>query len=163
MIRSVKLQDSVKICKIYNYYIANSIATFEESPVDLKVMKKRISETIVKLPWIVFDDNNGIAGYAYAATFRPRHAYRFTIESTVYVATQAMGRGIGTALYRELMKRLCDLEIHSVFGVIALPNDASVALHEKLGFNKVAHLKEAGFKFNRWIDVGYWQLIFSAE
>jgi phosphinothricin acetyltransferase len=100
------------------------------------------------------------AGFAYASKWKGRCAYRHTAETTVYVARSHWRCGVGKALYMQLLELLQHARIHAAIGGIALPNDSSVALHERLGFVKVAQFKEVGFKFNRWIDVGYWQRLF---
>ena len=124
----------------------------------LTEMARRIEEAAsATLPWLVAEREGRIVGYANARKWRPRSAYRFSAEVTVYVAPDCMRLGIGSRLYEELFPSLRARGIHAVMGGIALPNEASVALHEKLGFSKVAHFKEVGFKFNKWIDVGYWQ------
>jgi len=159
MIRNAIPEDSKEICNIYNHYISNTIITFEEEPVTVKEMQRRIMEITKKLPWIVYTENDTILGYAYASEWKSRCAYKNSVESTVYVRTEKEGKGIGTLLYRELIKKLSELKFHAVIGGIALPNNSSIALHEKLRFEKVAHFKEVGNKFNKWIDVGYWELI----
>jgi L-amino acid N-acyltransferase YncA len=111
-------------------------------------------------PWIVAESEGRIVGYAYATQWRERRAYRFSVESTVYLASDAIGAGIGSALYASLLDRLQQLDVRCVIGGIALPNSASVALHEKLGFVKVAQFEKVGWKQDRWIDVGYWQKVF---
>ena len=103
---------------------------------------------------------DGVAvGYAYATKWRVRNAYRFSVEKSVYLAPEKAGKGIGTALYEALLTRLRDGGYHLAIGGIALPNRASVALHEKLGFEQVAQFREVGLKFNQWTDLGYWQLV----
>ena len=108
------------------------------------------------LPWLVREVDGRIGAYAYATPWRPRSAYRFSVEVTVYVADDARGQGHGRALYTELFAQLKALGRHAVLAGITLPNDASIALHEAMGMTKVAHLPEVGFKFGRWLDVGYW-------
>ena len=98
-------------------------------------------------------------GYAHASAWKGRYAYRHSAEASVYLAAGETRRGIGTKLYERLLSALAELGMHAVVGGISLPNDASVAFHEKLGFQKVAHFPEVGFKFDGWIDVGYWQRI----
>ena len=98
-----------------------------------------------------------VVGYAYAGPWRTRAAYRFAVETTVYLDRNRTGHGLGRALYGRLLADLRELGFRCAMGGIALPNDASVALHERMGFVKVAHFREVGFKFNRWIDVAYWQ------
>ena len=159
MIRQVRASDSSAIMDIYNEYILNSISTFEEQPIDAHEMKKRIEVVITKYPWLVYEENNELLGYAYATQWKSRIAYRHTAESTVYLKQEVMTRGIGTTLYKELIHQLRARGIHAVIGGISLPNAPSIGLHEKMGFEKIAHFKEVGFKFNKWIDVGYWQLL----
>ncbi|MDE2498275.1 MAG: N-acetyltransferase, partial [Xanthomonadaceae bacterium] len=91
---------------------------------------------------------------------KSRSGYRFTVESSIYLSPTQVGRGFGSALYQSLLEDLRARNIHCVIGGAALPNVASAALHEKLGFTKVAHFRENGFKFGHWIDVGYWQILF---
>jgi phosphinothricin acetyltransferase len=122
-------------------------------------MARRIGGVTEKWPWYVWEEQNAIAGYAYAGIWKERSAYRFSVESTVYVAENRLRRGIGAALYRALLPELKLRGAHYVIGGIALPNHASVGLHERLGFEKIGHFKEVGFKHGRWVDVGYWTLI----
>ncbi|MEM6525201.1 MAG: arsinothricin resistance N-acetyltransferase ArsN1 family B [Bacteroidota bacterium] len=159
MIRSATLKDAIPITEIYNYYILNSVATFEEIEVTAADMGRRIQEVTSKLPWIVYEEDSSILGYAYATKWKSRSAYKNTVESTVYIKPGAHKKGIGMRLYQELMDKLKALKLHTVLAGITLPNEASVALHEKLGFIKVGQLKEVGFKFEKWVDVGYWELI----
>ena len=145
---------------IYNHYVLQTVVTFEEEPVTSDEMSRRIDEVrAASLPWFVAERADAIAGYACASRWRARSGYRFSSEVTVYLAPEQGRRGIGSALYAELLSALRGSGLHAAIGGIALPNDASVALHEKFGFRKVAHFDQTGFKFNRWIDVGYWQLI----
>ena len=159
MIRSCEKSDAAAICRIYNHYVRNSIATFEETPVTDKDMVQRIRTVIDHLPWLVWEQDEAITGFCYASPWRARSAYRHSVETTVYLSPEFARRGIGAQLYRELVSRLRSLDIHSAMGVIALPNPASVAVHEKTGFRKVGHLHEIGRKFDQWINVGYWQLL----
>jgi L-amino acid N-acyltransferase YncA len=159
MIRDVSLSDAEEICDIYNEYIKNTIITFEEEPVSVEEMKKRIKEVIRNYPWIVYEENGKVVGYAYAARWKVRSAYKHTVECTFYLEQNYTGKGIGSKLSEELIKSLKEKSIHSVIYGIALPNDASIALSEKFGFTKIGHFKEVGYKFDRWIDVGYWELL----
>jgi L-amino acid N-acyltransferase YncA len=159
MIRTARLTDAEEICAIYNHYVNDTVITFEEVPVPPDEMAKRIKEITESLPWLVYSENDAVKGYAYAGKWRTRSAYRHSVEATVYVHRGAVGKGIGTKLYTELLALLRRDGRHAALGCIALPNDASVALHEKLGFRKVAHFREVGLKFGKWIDVGYWQML----
>jgi phosphinothricin acetyltransferase len=159
-IRDAVPQDGGAIAAIYNYYITDTIVTFEEVPVDGVEIARRIGEVkSASLPWLVAERDGEVVGYCYAAQWKPRFGYRFTVEITVYVARGCEGQKLGSRLYDELFKALEMRGIHTVIGGIALPNDASIALHEKMGMKKVAQFESVGVKFDRWIDVGYWERI----
>lgn len=159
MIRPATESDLESIARIYNHYILNAIATFEEEPISTSEMAGRFEVVrSADLPWLVAEQHGQVSGYAYAGKWGGRCSYRFSVESTVYVDPAAVGCGLGRALYEVLLDTLRHRSVHVVIGGIALPNAASVALHERLGFQKVAHFREVGFKFNKWIDVGYWQM-----
>jgi phosphinothricin acetyltransferase len=160
VIRAATAGDAGAIAGIYNHYVLETIVTFEEEPVAPAEMAKRMAEVqAAALPWLVAEEGSRVVGYAYATPWRSRFGYRFSVEATVYTAPGQEGRGIGSRLYGELLPLLEARGLHAVMGGIALPNDASVVLHEKFGFRKVAHFRESGIKFGRWIDVGYWQLL----
>jgi phosphinothricin acetyltransferase len=152
-------EDAARICEIYNHYVLHSTITFEEQPVSPDDMKQRIAEVLTGLPWLVWVEDQVVQGFAYASKWKGRCAYRYSVESTAYLADGSTGRGVGTRLYEALFTALRQSKMHVVMGGIALPNDASIAMHEKLGFEKVAHFREVGCKFGKWIDVGYWQLL----
>jgi phosphinothricin acetyltransferase len=157
-LRPVMPADAADIARIYNHYVLNTTVTFEEAVVSAEEMAGRMDELAAEsLPWLVAEAAGAIIGYAYAGKWKGRCAYRYSAESTVYLDHQHTGRGAGTLLYTQLLNMLRDRKLHAVMGGIALPNDASIALHEKLGFTKVAHFPEVGFKFDGWIDVAYWQ------
>lgn len=158
MIRSATPDDASAIVDIYNHYVATTVISFEERPVTPDEMAGRIRDVTATLPWLVYESEDGVIGYAYATKWRVRSAYRYSAETSVYVAPGQGGKGIGSALYKTLLEELRAREIHMAIGGIAQPNPASVALHERLGFEKVAHFKQVGRKFDRWIDMGYWEL-----
>lgn len=163
-LRDATLDDAADITAIYNHYVANTTISFEEELVSVAAMRQRIADQIDSgLPWLVATVDRAVAGYAYASKWRVRPAYRFAVESSVYLGTNYARQGLGMALYAQLIERLRTSGIHLVIGGNALPNPASVALHEKAGFRKVAHFSEVGRKFDHWIDVGYWQLTLHAE
>ena len=158
-LRDAHPDDATALAAIYNHFIENTTVTFEEHRVTPAEMAVRVSDLQADgLPWLVACDDEGVFGYAYASKWRVRHAYRYSAEGTVYLAPGRAGQGAGAALYGALIARLRAAGYHLLIGGIALPNPASVALHAKLGFDKVAHFGEVGFKFGQWIDVGYWQL-----
>lgn len=158
MIRNIETKDIPQICSIYNYYIENTNASFETEPVPIADMQKRVQEFTLDYPWLVYEEQNGeVLGFCYASKWRPRPAYRYTIEVTIYLDRQHLGQGIGKKLYQELFSQLKALGFHSMIAAIALPNEKSQVLHESLGFKQVAHFKDMGYKLDQWIDVGYWQ------
>jgi phosphinothricin acetyltransferase len=159
MIRTFKTEDINEIREIYNYYILNSTVTFEENPVSYNEMHKRIQDVVIKFPWIVYEKAGQILGYAFAKEWKSRSGYLHSAEISVYLKPNESKKGLGTLLYSELIKRLIKMDFHAIIGGIALPNEASIALHEKFNFKKVAHFKEVGYKFNKWIDVSYWELL----
>lgn len=163
MIRAVKLEDSKEIAEIYNYYILNSCVTFEELAISTEEMRGRIEAAHLKFPWLVFEKDQEILGYAFSSVWKPRLANKHTVESTVYLKKEATKMGIGSLLYAALINQLTDFGFHAVIGGISLPNEASVALHEKFGFEKIAQFKEVGYKFKKWIDVGYWELLINKK
>jgi L-amino acid N-acyltransferase YncA len=150
--------DAAGIALIYNHYVEQTIVTFEEQPVSDAEMARRIEDVRSEsLPWLVAEEAGRLVGYASSRKWKSRSGYRFSAEITVYVEPGHARRGIGSKLYAQLFPILQARGIHAIIGGIALPNEASVALHEKFGMRKVAHFTEVGFKFGRWIDVGYWQ------
>jgi len=164
LIRPATSADAPSLARIYNHYVRETIVTFEEEEVSDVEMGRRLQEVReASLPWLVAEEKGEVLGYASSRPWKPRRGYRFSAEVTVYAEHGSAGRGIGTALYEHLLPALRARGIHAAMGGIALPNAASVALHEKLGFEKVAHFREVGFKFDRWIDVGYWEKILQAD
>ena len=160
MIRNATYNDAAAITEIYNYYVLNTAFTFEEAPVSPDEMQRRITDVQIRFPWLVFEENGLIIGYAYACPWKPRTAYRNTVESSVYLQPTHTGKGIGRILYSKLINELRDLNIHAVIGGIAQPNETSIKLHENLGFKKIGLFSEVGWKLGQWVDVGYWELIF---
>jgi len=122
-------------------------------------MEGRIREITMKYPWLVLEEGGEIVGYAYANKYRDRSAYRFTAEISIYLRSGEEGKGFGSLLMERLIDKSQSCGIHTLVSGITLPNERSVALHEKFGFEKIAHFREVGFKFGQWIDVGYWEKI----
>lgn len=157
MIRKATPEDVASISFIYNHYILNSTSTFEENSVDEFAILERIQSN-AQLDWWFFESDTQIVGYAYATYWKPRSAYRYTLETSIYIAPNYQKKGIGKQLYTHMIEILKSLEFRSLLAGISLPNEGSVRFHEALGFRKVGQLEKVGFKFNRWIDVGYWEL-----
>jgi phosphinothricin acetyltransferase len=159
MIRSVKIDDAAAIRDIYNYYIINTIISFEEEPVSIREMTKRIRNISASYPWLVWEESEEVLGYAYIHQWHERAAYRYSAEVSIYLKKGHEGKGIGGNLFAHLLEKVKKSNIHALISGITLPNERSIALHEKFGFKKVARFNEVGFKMNKWLDVGYWELI----
>lgn len=157
--RNATAGDAAPICEIYNHYVLNSGATFEELPVTEEDMAGRIRDCQRHYAWLVAERGGDMLGYCYATRWKPRSAYRMTVETAVYVDVDCHRSGAGRLLLSELIRRLRELGLHCALAGICLPNDPSIALHESLGFRKVGELEEVGFKFGRWLNVGYWELL----
>ncbi len=163
MIREAKDQDAEAIAEIYNYYICNTVITFEEenlNPSDLVDRIQKVQES--GYSWLVAEDKGKVIGYAYSSKWSDRAAYKNTAEVSVYLSPHIKSKGWGTKLYEALFSRLRERSIHVVIGGITLPNPASIAIHEKFGMEKVAHFKQVGYKYGEWLDVGYWQVQLNA-
>ena len=159
MIRQVKDTDAEAMCRIYNNYVLNTRITFEETPLQTDDIASRIKDVTQVYPWLVYEENGNVVGYTYAGKWKERSAYRYSVETGIYIDSRHIGKGIGTKLKAELLNMLKEKSIHSVICGIALPNPASIALCEKFGFEKIGHFKEVGYKLGAWVDVGYWELI----
>jgi L-amino acid N-acyltransferase YncA len=157
IVRDAQITDAESIARIYAHYVRNTTATFELEPPEPDEMARRIGRVIAKHAWLVAQDEGKALGYAYGSSFRERAAYLHSTEVTVYVEQGHCGRGIGGTLFEALLSRLQALGYVQAIGGIALPNPASVRLHERFGFEKTAHLRCVGYKLGKWIDVGYWQ------
>jgi phosphinothricin acetyltransferase len=158
MIRDARGSDAPAIAAIYRHFVENTIVTFEIDPVPGDQMGARIvSVQADGYPWLVWEESGEVIGYAHAGVFRDRAAYASSAEVSIYLDPDSTGRRVGSALYTELLARLRDAGTHLAIAAIALPNPASVALHESLGFTSVGAFSEVGRKFDRWIDVGFWQ------
>ncbi|MDP5040021.1 MAG: GNAT family N-acetyltransferase [Paraglaciecola sp.] len=158
-IRQATEEDAKGIAEIYNEYVLNSVVTFEEQIVEPSIMASRIKAIqALGLPWLVaVDECLNIIGYAYASQWKTRSAYAQSVEITVYLTEECQSKGWGSNLYQRLFTLLKAKGVHVVIAGIALPNPASIALHKKFNMKKVGHFEQVGRKFNRWIDVAYWQ------
>ena len=158
VIRKVDINDAKQLVDIYNHYVLNTIITFDDVPLQPEAFVEKITTINSSYPFIVFEEQAKIIGYAYAGKWRQKPAYKNTVEITVYLKHDEHGKKIGTQLYAELLKQLKQQNVHTIIGGLTLPNPASVRLHEKFGFEQVAHFKEVGLKFGKWLDVAFWQL-----
>ena len=157
-IRTARADDAPALASIYNWYVEHTVVTFEVEPVPDSEMSRRIEGVVAAHEWLVLERRGEILGFAYASRFRERAAYRHATESTIYLRHGLEGRGLGGPLYAELVRRTFARGYRHMVGAIALPNEASVRLHERHGFRKAGHLVRIGYKLGRWVDVGNWQL-----
>jgi phosphinothricin acetyltransferase len=148
--------DAEAIAAIYAPYVVETPISFEETPPSAAEMARRMSSTLETYPYLVFAAGGEVLGYAYGSAHRTKPAYRWSAETTVYVARQVHRKGIGRQLYTELLSLLTRQGFHSAFAGIVPPNDKSVGLHEAMGFSYLGTFPEIGFKHGKWHDLGWW-------
>lgn len=160
-IRAATPEDAGAIAAIYAPHVLTGTVSFETEPPDARAIRARMAASEGLYPWMVATAGNGadggVIGYAYATKFRERPAYRFAVETTIYVADTAQRQGAGRLLYEALIDTLRAQGFTSAIGGIALPNEASITLHESVGFRRAGVYREVGYKHGQWIDVGFWQ------
>ncbi|MCY1152766.1 MAG: GNAT family N-acetyltransferase [Sphaerochaetaceae bacterium] len=153
LIRLVREDDVREILDIYAPYVKNTSITFECTTPSLKDFNKKVSKVTSFYPFLVCEVNNSVIGYAYADRIREREAYDWDVELSIYLNQNYSNLGIGKILYEALLDILKLQNIYNAYGVITLPNKASVKLHKKLGFKEIGVFHNTGFKFNKWYDV----------
>jgi phosphinothricin acetyltransferase len=151
--------DAAAIAAIYLPIVESTAISFETDAPDATEMARRLRETMSTHPWLVGEVGGTVAGYAYATRHRVRGAYRWSVDTSVYVGHAYQRLGIGRRLYRSLFAVLAAQGYVNAFAGIALPNDASVGLHEALGFAPLGVYRRVGYKLGEWRDVGWWQLV----
>jgi phosphinothricin acetyltransferase len=150
--------DATAIASIYAPYVRDTVFTFEEQAPSPEEMGARLRKIIVGHPFLVFQEDGAVLGYAYASPHKERAAYRWSVDVAVYVAASEHRRGIGRALYGSLLDILARQGFHTAYAGVTLPNENSIGLHEAMGFRHFATYPEVGFKFGEWRDVGWWTL-----
>ena len=158
ILRPASSSDCQQIAAIYGVYVETTPITFETEAPSADEMARRMQALRPRYPYLVAEKDGDIMGYAYAGAFRTRAAYQWSAETTVYLAPSAHRQGLGRRLYRHLLGILKLQGFHGAFAGITLPNDASVGLHESLGFHQVGQYPRAGYKLGQWYDVGTWYL-----
>jgi len=157
-IRDATTADAAAIAGIYAPFVSGSPVTFENDPPGADTIRDRMTADGGLYPWLVATHESGdVIGYAYASRFRPRPAYRFAVETSVYLDPDFQGRGIGRALYERLLPLLEAQGFAQAVAAITLPNDPSVGLHEAVGFTPTGLYRRIGYKLGAWHDVGLWQ------
>jgi phosphinothricin acetyltransferase len=157
-LRLARPDDAAGILAIYAPYCESSTVSFETVAPTIEQMRERIARITRRFPWLIAESAGEIAGYVYASQHRERAAYRWAVDVAVYLGTSHQRRGIGRALYTSLFPILRQMNYFKAYAGITLPNDASVGLHEAVGFRQVAIYRNVGYKSSRWLDVGWWEL-----
>jgi phosphinothricin acetyltransferase len=157
IVRLARSEDAAAIAAVYAPYVTDSFVSFETEAPDEAEMGRRMASGGSSHPWLVAETDGALAGYASASPFRPRAAYRYAVETSVYLDPAQCGRGIGRTLYAALLDLLERQGFVQAIGAISLPNDASVRLHEALGFAAAGVYCRVGWKCGGWRDVGLWQ------
>jgi phosphinothricin acetyltransferase len=163
-IRKATLDDAHALCNIYNYYVENTAITFDVAPFSEIEAKQRISDVMNSGHLFYVGEVDGkIIGFYHTWHWENRSAYATTVEESIFLDKDATGKGYGTQLFEHLLEHIDKSKTHVLMATIAIPNEASVRLHEKFGFKQISNMKEIGRKFDRWRDIGHWQLIFDEQ
>ena len=156
-IRIACAEDAAAVHAIYAPSVTHGVATFETSLPGVPVMRERIATRLAQYPWLVWEHAGEVLAYAYASRFRERAAYDWIAETSIYVREDAQRHGIARRLYGVLLEAMRLQGIHQAVGVITLPGEASVRMHEAMGFESAGVWRQSGYKLGRWWDVGVWQ------
>lgn len=159
IIRNVLNSDIPQVVEILNHYVRNDSCTFQINTYSISEISEKIAEITKVYPYIVMEEDNEVIGFAYASRWREKQAYDKSAETTIYLNPQQKHRGLGKILYQELIEQLRQKNFRLLVACLTLPNPSSVRLHESLGFEKAGEFRDAGYKFNRWCDVGFWQKV----
>ncbi len=160
VIRAARAEDAAAIAAIYAPYVLSGTVSFETEAPDARAIRTRMASSDGLYAWMVAtsgEEDGGVLAYAYASRFRDRPAYRYVVETSIYVAGAVQGQGVGRLLYEALIDTVRAQGFTQAIGVIALPNDGSIKAHEAVGFRRAGVYREIGYKHGRWIDVGFWQ------
>jgi len=158
MIRLASTDDAAAVAAIYQPYVAETVISFEVLPPTPEEMRSRMASVLERLPWLVYEHDGQVVGYAYASPHRAREAYQWSVDVAVYIHADRHRRGVGRSLYEELFGMLRRLGYVNAYAGITLPNPKSVGLHEAMGFRPVGVYRNVGFKLAAWCDVGWWHL-----
>lgn len=160
-IRPAARKDAAAIADIYAPFVESTTISFETDAPSAHEMAARVERVTKTYPWLVAETGDGLAGYAYASRHRTRAAYRWSVEVAVYIREEARRQGAARALYARLFEILAAQNFHAAFAGIALPNEASLAFHEAMGFEPVGVYREVGYKLGAWRDVSWWRRVLS--
>lgn len=149
--------DAEALLRIYRVFVTDTVVSFELEPPSVAEFEQRIATAQSRWAWLVAERDKEVVGYAYATSYRSRAAYQWSVETSTYVHAAQRGQGVATLLYRRLLGLLAEKGYCTAYAGIALPNEASIALHKALGFIEVGVFRRAGRKFGAWHDVSWWQ------
>ncbi|MGD8428522.1 MAG: GNAT family N-acetyltransferase [Balneolaceae bacterium] len=155
-IRTATPEDRDQILSIYKPIVKNTAISFSAQPPTPDELSAKIKNVLKNYPWIVLEYREEIAGYTYASSFRGREAYQWCVEPSIYVKSDYHGQGIATVLYTTLFKILSLQGFHKAIAIIALPNEPSIKLHQRLGFQHIGVIQKAGYKLGNWHDISWW-------
>ncbi len=155
MIRSVEEKDIEALSALYNYYIENTVFTLELEPLSKEAFGERVRGIAARFPYLVFEEKGQILGYAYLNEFNPRGGYRFTADLSLYVAPLARKKGIGRQLYEEIETMAKNMGLCNIISLITSENEASLAFHDRMGFERVAKIEDIAYKFGKWVGLCY--------
>ena len=156
-IRQAEPADAEQLLQIYSPVVKNTCTSFELTPPTENEFALRIATSIESHEWLVMEEAERLIGYAYATPHRSREAYKYSVETSIYIHNDYSRKGVGKKLYKALFVSLQSRNFHNAYAGITLPNEASVALHKSLGFEAIGICREIGFKHNEWQDVSWWQ------
>lgn len=157
MLRNATVQDVPVMLDIYRPYILDTAITFEYEVPSLEEFTTRFHTVTARFPWLVWEEDGVVLGYAYASPFKTRAAYRWDADLSIYLRQDCRGKGIGKALYTELENRLRDLGYHVLYGVVTSANEASCRFHEAMGYRPIAAFERTGVKFGRWYGITWYE------
>jgi L-amino acid N-acyltransferase YncA len=157
-VRPASAADLPGAAAVYDEQVRTGISTFDLEPPPVSYWEHHLTSTEAGDHFLVADDEGEIVGFAYSSAYRPRPGYRLTRETSVYLSERARGQGLGRRMYDDLLDRVRADGIHVVLALVALPNPASIALHEACGFEHLGTMREVGWKFDRWLDTAWFQL-----
>ncbi|GHV05798.1 N-acetyltransferase [Clostridia bacterium] len=157
-LRPTKLEDAAALAAIYNYYIENTVVTFETEPVSVEEFRGRIQRVSADYPYLTMERQGEIVGYAYASRYRDRAAYQWCAELSLYVRQDCRRGGIGRALYTGLLADLTERGIYNAYACITVPNDESMGFHRAFGFRDSGTFRMSGFKHGEWHDIAWLEL-----
>lgn len=158
-IRPITENDLTRCVGIYNYYIENTTITFEEQPLSLEAFSARVRRIEAQYPYLVAEEDGAVVGYAYLDAYNERSAYRYTADLSIYLAHDCLSRGVGGRLLEAIERAGAARGLRNIISIVTEENARSIAFHEKHGYTEVGRMRKVGLKFDRWLDVVFYQKV----